>query len=83
MTIPNPTIDELAGLRANLLGTDVTGDELLWVFRYCSYFCSVTGMALSDAIPHANGAWLAWGCDPDTTPEEIASSDIHCLREEQ
>jgi hypothetical protein len=59
-----------------ILGVDCTGDETLWVFRYASYFKSVTGCDLAEAIGYANEAWGAWGQDPDCTPEEIASSDI-------
>lgn len=58
-----------------LTEVDCTGDQTLWVFRYASYFKGITGCDLSEAIVHANGAWDAWGEDPDCTPEEVASSD--------
>jgi hypothetical protein len=62
-----------------LLEADATGDETLWVFRYASYFSSVTGQELGSCLTYANAAWNAWGEDPDCTPEEIASSDIACI----
>ncbi len=63
-----------------LLETDCTGDETLWVFRYASYFKSVSGCDLAEAIVHANAAYETWGHDPETTPEEMASSDFAELR---
>jgi hypothetical protein len=68
---------------AALESIDATGDETLWVFRYLRYFCSVTGCAMPDAFGEANAAYEAWGQDPSCTPEEIASSDIACIREDQ
>lgn len=70
-------VSALAGFDPSrvLLQADCTGDETLWVLRYASYFKSVSGCDLAEAIVHANAAWDTWGNDPETTPEEIASSD--------
>jgi hypothetical protein len=64
-----------------IMEVDCTGDETLWVFRYASYFKSVSGCEFGEAICFANAAFESWGNDPDTTPEEVASSDYGCASE--
>jgi hypothetical protein len=68
-------------IKPQLLGMDVTGDELMWVMRYTWYFQNISGWAMSECVRMANAAYEAWGQDPTCTPEEIASSDAACLRE--
>ena len=65
-----------------MLEADCTGDETLWVFRYASYFKSISGCDLGTAVEEANTAYADWGNDPGCTPEEIASSDYAIATEE-